>query len=1163
MGLLPFAVICLGLFALLAFAWIPTIERSFQVDRSPAIIKKSALLALLSTIRGVLLIATLTSTLTWLMLVTVQLVSGGIRVDSIEWGVDTLQMLRQRLDGFGFAWGLTWTFLLSGGLALYAYRRGKLRTKSVFERIILEQIAVLEQQYKSGTLEPLEPTSEMIQAQRHLDDIIRQWNELLRTGTPSTELIEQLHRQVLYMEGYIQSLDIQRRLIVRVNPEQVRLPEPNTLFEKIQTFFFSRGLLASLDRSSKVLFTLSMLLLVPALLGLQSPALGQTIKAEVAHLNNVLVQISDQQFEVLLEKLDPPKEELSEEDEEDLEEVGELFESSITNIYRRLPGSVIDTLSQPLSDIKSAVVRDNILDLAAEQNASIKKLDSGLRGDNLDPLEREIVDVFDDAVQRRGAKTKAGQTVAEKLKSVARRDPSFLVSIKAVLKSFQDSASQGELSNALLKRVVGLAAETNLEGEFAKIVTRVSDEFLDPTTFQRILQTQSNQFATDLVNEYTQTGTIPLTNVLQKNADAAYVPEVQPVMRTVFEKLPIEQIQTTLKDFPPAIREVPDPDVNFAAVAKKINTYRNLPKVRKRPEDADALVSFEDWFPAQLGEETRTKRGELIARWLGDEDGIPDPWLGGPPTGGSPTGGPPTGGPPTGGPPTGGPPTGGSPTGGSPTGGSPTGGPPTGGSPTGGPPTRVSPTRGQTFSPKLSRARFQRARSFGRLRGFSRVGGVLIGKEATKQANNDNDFTDLRWEQNGQNIRFILTDTKGQKYRSHQYRISVAYNALNYAADGRPTAVTMVKAPPMKELKILLHPALIDTPMGQRLIELDRFVDKYTGNTLSRRETTARIYIHKALYELAWANRGLFILDRLGQNSSPNTPQNELFLREAQRKEDQKFLQQVRANANVRKAAAIALKAPETLSDPQQSPLTVKEDFFDPTLVKAMVTAASNETLDGFEQNLNKIFEQQYQKNHLYPEALLKRWGTPPPDFVVWSGVREKDFFSRAEDFLTSEDTQEDIPFNFMLQVAFTSAEEDYVDKKPWEFPGIANELHQTVINSVRKDSRSRTILADATEFTQLQRFFRIALDGGLGDRFPIERLLQLSKELSAQTNEQPYRTLRWNARPDLPQRLRRRMTEENKAEIEQLLSIRSELRIERDAKQVIIESNKPLPVLN
>jgi len=141
------------------------------------------------------------------------------------------------------------------------------------------------------------------------------------------------------------------------------------------------------------------------------------------------------------------------------------------------------------------------------------------------------------------------------------------------------------------------------------------------------------------------------------------------------------------------------------------------------------------------------------------------------------------------------------------------------------------------------------------LRGFSRIGGVLIGREPEESTQPPLDFRDIQWSSSGDTIELKLTRSDGEIIRLGPYRRALVREALAYAADSRVTTVTMVTARPLKDLKILLHPALVDTPIECRAIELDRFVDESTGHSTEREGATHLIEQAHSLYQLAWGER--------------------------------------------------------------------------------------------------------------------------------------------------------------------------------------------------------------------------------------------------------------------------------------------------------------------
>ena len=64
-------------------------------------------------------------------------------------------------------------------------------------------------------------------------------------------------------------------------------------------------------------------------------------------------------------------------------------------------------------------------------------------------------------------------------------------------------------------------------------------------------------------------------------------------------------------------------------------------------------------------------------------------------------------------------------------------------------------------------------------------------------------------------MRLIAAAADGRTFRSRPFRRDSAELALAYVADGRPIAVTIMNVDILRERRVLLHPALVDTALGQ------------------------------------------------------------------------------------------------------------------------------------------------------------------------------------------------------------------------------------------------------------------------------------------------------------------------------------------------------------
>jgi hypothetical protein len=400
--------------------------------------------------------------------------------------------------------------------------------------------------------------------------------------------------------------------------------------------------------------------------------------------------------------------------------------------------------------------------------------------------------------------------------------------------------------------------------------------------------------------------------------------------------------------------------------------------------------------------------------------------------------------------------------------------------------------------------------------------------------------------------------------------MSLVYHALNYAADGRPLAVTMASAEPLIELKILLHPTLVDNALGYRIIELDRFVDEYTSKDkvlgAARQQMTEHVYAQVGLYKLAWASRLLGLLSLQADTD--------------QTSEISRALRTITDDEKLRREATEALARPEELENPALSPLPVKTEFFDEALVRLMLNAAkARRSLAQFDEEVQADARAQARQAEASGdssalEALAKRWLNFPPEFEVWSGVRERDYAPTPETLLMPDSQPVPMPFDFMLQVAFTSEPaflkdeeaKTYADTQPWEFPSLKQTIQERVEQGVagERSERARTILADVSEFALLQRLFRLAFNGQLGAGFPVERLVELSDAVAPGAPKRLTRTLRWNANPIFDRLAQSGMRADEQDELQSILRIRAALGVAFDAKQSVREykGDTPLPPL-
>lgn len=329
MNLIPFLLVNLGAFAILHFAWIPSAERRMRIDRSLATIRRAAILSLLGFARSVFLIATLTTAALILTVLILQMF-GGATAPEVTSAIERIHKLRAFLLGIGPVWGGVAIALLVLALGFYARRSGKLRMEKTFQKVYDKKLEQLRKDLELGKLKELPPTEEMRQVARKIGEISELLaaleSEDLLSGPDVIAARQQLVEQADMLQKYYFALDVQRRLDLELDPDDVALPEARTKWEKIQTFFMSRGLLASLNKTSKALFVASLILLVPSLTGIYSISTASSLDSRLVQLQDLRVELSRKEFDQEKARLGEPTNELSEKDKEDLQEVARAYE---------------------------------------------------------------------------------------------------------------------------------------------------------------------------------------------------------------------------------------------------------------------------------------------------------------------------------------------------------------------------------------------------------------------------------------------------------------------------------------------------------------------------------------------------------------------------------------------------------------------------------------------------------------------------------------------------------------------------------------------------------------------------------------------------------------------------------------------------------------------
>jgi hypothetical protein len=312
-----------------------------------------------------------------------------------------------------------------------------------------------------------------------------------------------------------------------------------------------------------------------------------------------------------------------------------------------------------------------------------------------------------------------------------------------------------------------------------------------------------------------------------------------------------------------------------------------------------------------------------------------------------------------------------------------------------------------------SAASVARGRSFFALRGFSRVGGVLIGRDP-EAGSPALDFPVFQWTREAGGVRFHFGAANGSTLDAGPFHASVVHGALAYAADGRALTATMISAEPLRDLKILVHPALLDTTLGCRAISIDRFADETTGeNQYPERARAERGFqADVMLYEMARAAILDSVVDRLDA-------ENKDYLRESTAAAHD-LIGQIQNSGGDELRSIIGSAAGVDPATRTGSGLH-RFDHFSPIVVRLVEACQGpGATAEAFVSCTRDHSQREFGTKDF--QSFRDRFvsvAQPVPTFQIWSGVRETPFTPDPKlSFLTKPGPD---AIQFMVQVAFTS----------------------------------------------------------------------------------------------------------------------------------------------
>lgn len=394
-----------------------------------------------------------------------------------------------------------------------------------------------------------------------------------------------------------------------------------------------------------------------------------------------------------------------------------------------------------------------------------------------------------------------------------------------------------------------------------------------------------------------------------------------------------------------------------------------------------------------------------------------------------------------------------------------------------------------------------RARSFGLASLSFRVRGVLIGQDAQSVGI---DISDLKWTLQpagaGHPTLVTLYARMGGDWRNlGTFDAAVVNQALRYAADGRVIATTITQGDGRAFQRLTyLHPALVDTPLGCRVIDADRIIDTFSDarNTQGAPPAFAQLVTDRENTYI-WMNNVQIAeaVARMPQEQA--CPQQDL----EQLAQDGKLKQS-------RFSPELGASLDRFIDDRERA-------WPGSTQFLRAATACSSGESGQFADCVCKTIK---------PAGLPARYWFPEDHT---SQLRERNSVEKPD--LQWLQLSNDGLGNFDLWVHITfslrnsaTEEPDEVSATALDFPADELiQLRQVVAANlprylqVRENSPSYSdFMGPLEQFVVVQRFARAALSGKLGRDFPASRLVELTR---ATRQYVPFqRTIRWEPVPSV-----------------------------------------------
>ena len=411
---------------------------------------------------------------------------------------------------------------------------------------------------------------------------------------------------------------------------------------------------------------------------------------------------------------------------------------------------------------------------------------------------------------------------------------------------------------------------------------------------------------------------------------------------------------------------------------------------------------------------------------------------------------------------------------------------------------------GSSSSEKNKKYVRSRATSFKLASVSSKVRGVLFGQEFPE---NTLSIQDIEWKvvsgtgKGATNVEIIL-NSENETIAIGEFPAAVVNQALRFAADQRVVATTITPGDGQIISRVTyLHPVLLDTPLGCRIIESDRFIDSFTfeypNSPVDKRLKTLsndRVAMGGLTQMLNYAE---FIAIKVGYEKCP---------REQVQQDVDEFNM-----GELRFSEAMEMTIDQFLVDKEVN------SQGSTTFIKSVLECGS-----GLRKDVGNCLCDSIEKTRLPYDYWFIEDHTSQFREAEIKSAKDLSWIKQSVDRLSHIDFWVHATLSVRKRShSLEPGEPDESTSRAIDFP----ESHLSTLKSVLRGGTLTPFLTNQLnspsyddfmqpieEFLLLQRLMRAAFSGKLGKNFPIHKLIQLERDTRKYVPFQP--TMRWEANP-------------------------------------------------